>query len=301
MSNMQWVSHSILKREVKITWYTVAKSPLRVGVGREPPLGSPVDLAVIRIKLQDKNITYIPGSSLKGVFRTTAIQLAKKKNLRVCYGVGKDVCTKTEKIEGITLEDFIEHLLRGGNTSEALKVFNEKACLLCKLFGAPGFSGHIIFMDAYPIDVNGNVIEVPLGIRTGIAIDRRTGAAYKGALYQVEYVMPGARFKTTILATNLPNYAIGLIAKILKLINEGYVKIGGFKTRGFGEVGIEDLELKIRGACEGTKLLSLDNFDKEIELADCAEISGTWLVAKRDNAWKCLSKLEEVWDIVKFT
>jgi len=301
VASMHWVSHSTILREIIMQWYIVTKSPLRVGVGKEPPLGSLVELAVVRIKLQGKSVPYIPGSSLKGVFRSIAMQLAKQKGLKVCQGVGKETCMQLITVEGSSLGEYLESLLKKGNSYEAIKVFSENACLLCKIFGAPGLSSHVTFTDAYPVDNNGNVVEVPLGVRTGIAIDRRTGAVYERALYQVEYIEPGARFRTMVLATNLPNYAIGVLAKALMLINEGYMRIGCFKTRGFGEVGIEDLELKIKGKNEGAKLLGLDNVDIEVDLTDCTEISGTWLIARGVNAWKCLNKFEKVWDSVKFT
>lgn len=61
----------ILRYLTRISGILVNQTPLRVGVGREPPLGSPVDLAVIRLR----GNPYIPGSSLKGVLRTTAEML----------------------------------------------------------------------------------------------------------------------------------------------------------------------------------------------------------------------------------
>jgi hypothetical protein len=70
-------------------------------------------------------------------------------------------------------------MLREGESEEAIKLFHEKACLLCKVFGSLSFTGHVEFSDAYPIGEDGSVLDVPVGVRTGIAINRRTGAVYR--------------------------------------------------------------------------------------------------------------------------
>jgi CRISPR-associated RAMP protein (TIGR02581 family) len=299
VSQIPWSSHAQLLREAVFKGYIVNETPLRVGVGKEPPLGSAVDLAVIRIKLGGRVVPYIPGSSLKGVFRSTGVQLARLKGLEVCSGLSGETCMDREYVEfgGELLLRKIQSEIREGYSSEAIKIFHEKACLLCKVFGAPSFTGHAEFGDAYPIGDGDQLLEVPIGVRTGIAIDRRTGAVYRGALYQVEYVQPRARFKFMVHITNLPNYALGLLAKILRMLNEGWVKVGGFKTRGFGEVRIEDPVLTARGATvQDMKLIAVDERDTEVDLTGLAETLEGWLRASGGKAWDALRKLERAWD-----
>lgn len=290
-----WSSHRILRREIEIGGYLVTESPLRIGAGREPPLGSTVDLAVIRIKLKGNDIPYIPGSSIKGVFRSVATSLALEKGLKVCSGLSRQTCMDLE-VDGRTLLESIQESLRRGENDKAIREFHEKSCLLCKLFGAPSFTGHVNFSDAYPINEKGEILDVSVRVKTGIAIDRRTGAVYRGALYQVEFVEPGARFKFSIRATNLPNYSIGLLAKILRMMNEGWVRLGGFKTRGFGKVKVEDLSFKVRGEITGYSLKAIDEFDEQVNLENIADYSNGWLSASRESAWNALKVLEEVWD-----
>ena len=304
MSQTPWSSHALLLREVMLEGYLVNEAPLRIGVGREAPLGSAVDLAVIRIKLGEKTVPYIPGSSLKGVFRSAAVQFAKLKGLNVCSGLSRETCMDLERQElgGETLHERIQSLLREGHNLEAIKLFHEKACLLCKVFGAPSFTGHVEFTDAYPIDERDKPLDVLIGVRTGIAINRRTGAVHRGALYQVEYVEPGTRFKFSLRTTNLPNYALGLLAKTLKMLNEGWVKIGGFKTRGFGEVRVEALSFAARGArVKDLKLPALDELDNEVNLEGLVEASEGWLKASGNRAWEVLTKLEKVWEGAKLS
>ena len=304
MSQVPWSSHGVLLREVLLEGYLVNRGPLRVGTGREPPLGSAVDLAVIRVRLGGRLVPYIPGSSLKGVFRSATVQLARLKGLSVCSGLSGETCMDWEYTElgGATLLSEIQEMLRRGESAEAIKLFHGKACLLCKVFGSPSFTGHVEFSDAYPIGEDGSVLGVPVGVRTGIAINRRTGAVYRGALYQVEYVEPGARFRFSVRATNLPNYALGLLARILRMLNDGWVRVGGFKTRGFGEVAVEGLRLRARGpTVQGTRMLAVDERDLEVDLADAASVVQGWLSASGDGAWKALAKLEEVWEGAKLS
>jgi CRISPR-associated protein Csm3 len=304
LSGLPWSAHSVIIREVVFEGYLVAESPLRIGVGRESPLGSAVDLAVLRMNLNGKLVPYIPGSSLKGVFRSTAIQLANRKGLTVCSGLSKGTCMdlRYPEFDGKTLLEKIQEEIRNRNYRRAIELFHEKACLLCKVFGAPSFTGHSEFNDSYPVNENGEVQDAPVGVRTGIAINRRTGAVHMGALYQVEYVEPGARFRFSIRTTNLPNYALGLLAKILRMVNEGWVRVGGFKTRGFGELRVEGLRFAASGATvQGSKLLAVDEKDKEVDLSGDISSTQRGLEASGENAWRVLAKLEEVWDSVKLS
>jgi CRISPR-associated RAMP protein, SSO1426 family len=294
----------VIIRETVLEGYLVAESPLRIGVGRESPLGSAVDLAVLRVNLNGKLVPYIPGSSLKGVFRSTAIQLANRKGLTVCSGLSKGTCMdlRYPEFDGKTLLEKIQEEIRNRNYRRAIELFHEKACLLCKVFGAPSFTGHSEFNDSYPINEKGEVQDAPVGVRTGIAINRRTGAVHMGALYQVEYVEPGARFRFSIRTTNLPNYALGLLAKILRMVNEGWVRVGGFKTRGFGELRVEGLRFAASGATvQGSKLLAVDEKDQEVDLSGDVSSTQRGLEASGENAWRVLAKLEEVWDSVKLS
>lgn len=297
-----WTSSSTLLRETVFEGYLVNIEPLRIGASREaPPLGSIVDLAILEINYKGHTIPYIPGSSLKGVFRSWATTIARSKGLNVCTGLSKETCMDIREVDGKKLRAHIHSKLKGGNSSAAMKIFWDTACLMCKIFGAPGYSSKVHFSDAYPIDENGNPTPTLKGVRTGIAINRRTGAVFRGALYTVEYVEPGARFKFNVRCENLPNYALGLLSSILKMIDSGEIKIGGFKTRGFGACRVENLKVLNRDLnSEGTTLMkALDEKDKPVNLEELVKTSNGWLIAEGRNAWKVLRRLEEVWENYK--
>lgn len=297
MNKWDWLSHSIMLRETVFDGYIVNAEPLRIGSGREPPLGALTDLAVLRIEYRGVELPYIPGSSLKGVFRSYATMLAKRSGLDVCTGLSKETCGEIKKIDGRKLNEHIDRLMREDSNS-ALKVFYDYACLMCKIFGSTRYMCKISFSDAYPIDENGRIIDVKTGVRTGIAIDRRTGAVAPGALYRVEFIEPGARFKFNIRCTNLPNYALGLLSLILKRMHEGLIKIGGFKSRGFGAVRIEGLRFRNRDYVKEPRLVmaSLEpGIDIEVDLSEVAELKDGWIVSDGDKVQKALDKLIGAW------
>ena len=295
-----WTSSSILLRETLIQGYMINIEPLRIGVGKETPLESLVDLAVLRINYKGRTIPVIPGSSLKGTFRSTATAILRSLQLKACSGLSKETCMDA----GIpnhpyqrNLGEAIESLLRIGKTSEAMELFYKNACLLCKIFGAPSYSSKIIFSDAYPLGESGDVLPFSLNTRTGIAIDRKTGAVFKRALYTVEFIEPGAKFRFSTTSRNLPNYALGLVSTIIRMMDSGEIKIGGLKTRGFGAVKIDKLSIKIRDypRSEEATLKPLDDRDQRVELNGLVRMEDGWLTAEDENAWIILKKLEDTW------
>ncbi len=262
-----WILHNRLYRSMKLNVTYVNESPLRIGATKGKSLTSLVDLAVLKININGKESPYIPGSSLKGVFRSTAENIARTYNINIC-NAGEEEVLKANQIEDIK------------------NVLNNY-CLCCKIFGSSGYASHILFSDAYiPNDFT-----FTLGVKTGIAINRRSGAVRKKALYEVEYVNPGTTFKGEIIMNNLPNYAIGLIAKVIDYINLGIVKLGGFKSRGFGDIKCEinsiDGKVNVNGnikrLSEVNKLSALDDKDKDI-------------IIDKDNILKLLDEAKVIFD-----
>lgn len=295
-----WTSGVALLREFSLDAELVNLSPLRIGSGREPPLGSIVDLAVIRIRREGRLEAYIPGSSFKGLFRSQCETLVRMKNPRVepCSGLTKNTCMDIRKTaEGVTLHTAVQTKLRTRNSKEAMELFFHNACLLCKVFGAPSYAGRISFSDAYLLS------DAHYGVRTGIAIDRRTGAVFGGSLYQVEYVEPGARFSFSLRFRNLPNYAVGMLARTITILNNGELRVGGFKTRGFGQVKLESLTLRYMDYVGAGKVLDPlePDTDKPVDLSNIVSQDNGYYTASKEEAWKALKKFEEVWDSVNLS
>lgn len=292
-----WIDDRFIARELRLSGKIVTKGPLRVGAGREAvSLGSPVGLPILR--RAGSGEPYIPGTSLKGVFRSTGERLARMKNLSVCSGLSGQTCADKE-YQGVALLRWLDRMRRKarGVTEKYEEIFREiievvfrETCLMCKLFGAPSMGGRVFFFDADPVSPD----SYRISSRKGIAISRYTGSVSGGALYEVEYVEPGSAFTFNLLARNLPNYAVGLLGKVIGEINQGRVRIGGFKTRGFGQVYIEleRLEISVYDGLSGA-MKPLDEFDAEVEVEP-----GSY--AGEQNVWNILRRFVEVWDNASF-
>lgn len=272
----EWFGHHKILRQFVLDAEVVNDEPLRVGAGKTATF-EPVDLIVLKVyDVRKKSyLPIIPGSSWKGVFRAHSYRLCVSRNLKVCEGLPR--ATHLSGNDFYQLEGLgADHLSK----LRALVNGDIKACLLDLMFGAPGYRSHVDFSDSLPLN------SYKLGYRTMVAIDRRTGTAGRGMLFSVEYVEPGCVFSFRLVARNLPNYALGLIAEVLQDINSGMVRVGGLKSRGFGRVKIRNLRIWVRES-EGTPLRALDPIDSEVPV-NAEEISG-------EEAWDTLKKLIEVW------
>ena len=259
-----------------------------MGAGPGRALFEPVDLVVLKVKVSGKEVPVIPGSSWKGLFRSTATSLARSAGLAVCDGVPGSTCLRGD--------EFYELERGGGSVEEKASTIVDakvKVCLNCLIFGSPSIHSHVMFSDSF---VEG---EYSLGYRTCVAIDRRTGAAYRGALFTVEYVEPGCMFNFELRAENLPNYALGLLAFIIDLIGLGIVRVGGLKSRGFGKVHFEDLRIavysplhELYGVDDG-QLKPLDPIDSPVAWTGS---TGRVASAEGNEARNVLGKLREAWD-----
>lgn len=272
-----WFTHNILLRELRIKFVCKTLSPLRIGTSKNKSIFSPIDLQVLRINIDGKEVPYIPGSSLKGIFRSTTESIVSSNNLNTCFG-GR--CSEDIDQEGRKRDKRLQDAIKTGNIDEIINILNEY-CLVCKLFGSNTYASHIRFNDAYPNNYS-------IGVKTGVAINRRSGAVKQRALYTVEFVNPNSEFEGEIVLFNTPNYAIGLVAKIIDYINNGFVKLGGFKTRGFGRVKMDIKE--VTGITYEEDTLK----DLSIGILSSLDVKDEDLSYK--NPMEILDKSKEIWD-----
>lgn len=233
MVDYTFIRKDIIKRQTVIEGILELQSPLRIGVGKSGGM-DPASIARDTVLKDTGGTPIIPGSSWKGVFRSEGERILRRKNLIVCSGVGKDYCLNNFR----KYDDFQRSLTR--DMDEAIRIFWNYTCLNCKLFGSMSVIGAVKFWDS-------KAIEFKLGTRTMIAISRTEGAVARGALVQVEFVEPGSKFTFKIMGNNLPNYAIGYSLTIMKNIHDGFVQIGGHKSRGFGFIRFVNLRFSDKG------------------------------------------------------
>jgi len=195
----------------------------------------------------EKPTYFLPGSSLKGVFRSHSeriIRTLKPKMTCVPYegkkddevndlyiSCGKRLRTLKEKMESST-----SHIKRSFTASDAYRL----QCPVCRTFGSTMFAGKISFADALPIEGTEPLVD----FRDGIGIDRFTGGAAHGAKFEYTAIVSG-KFETTITIKNFELWQLGLLQIVIEDMNRGIIRIGSGKSRGMGRVKVEVTEYKV--------------------------------------------------------
>jgi CRISPR-associated RAMP protein (TIGR02581 family) len=227
---MNFKDFHVLSSFTRITGVLVNETPLRIGVGREPPIGAPVDIAVYRVN--GKPI--IPGSSLKGVFRSFIESIAASMGFKV-----------HDPWDHQAVED---------------EVKNNDFCIVCGIFGNRELASHVRIYDAEPLN------EARTFTKTGIGIDREFGGVKPGNLFNEELVCPGLEWDFRMDLYNIKLFPKpvgegedkrGKILRVLfdTLLNTG-ISVGARKSVGCGLIKlkklgwevytIKDLELKLQ-------------------------------------------------------
>jgi len=199
-----------LKRRLIFEGYIEAVTPLHVGSGRgeiereERGVKLPIIMDV-------KGNPYIPGSSIKGRVRTEAERIARS--------IGYDVCEPPD----------VEHMCGSEVDHE------EDLCVICQIFGTAGKklsrASKVKFRDAPLI---GDIERMEF--RAGIAIDREKGTVSPGALYTIEAVPAGSKFRLEMVADNLTDEELRLLMAAIRSVED--TALGGQSSRGFGKVRI---------------------------------------------------------------
>jgi len=183
-------------------------SGLRVGVGTP---GEETDAPLLR---DAGGVPFVPGSSLKGVLRSSAERFLRAYPLDppVCDVLGDDRC--------------------GGRPGKAPLPAEALArlCWVCTTFGSPHRAGRVLVGD---LTCDGPVRTV---IRDGVAIDRAELRAADRLKYDYEVLAPGTRLRGTIRFDDATQVDLGLLLMVCDLLDAGVVGLGGGTSRGLGQV-----------------------------------------------------------------
>jgi CRISPR/Cas system CSM-associated protein Csm3 (group 7 of RAMP superfamily) len=197
------------------------------------------------VQLESKNangkiVPVIPGSSLKGIFRTRADMIIRT------------VKPDMKKVQKLNENELEKHLLQNkylfklfGTSidwkSENIKIENEPYIKDEK--------GRIFFEDSYMYSyMYGNIKRKKT---THIKVDRFTGGAVDGALYDMETLWSendDIYFDLNIMVKNAELRYLGLLGHCLKDLFTGDLKIGYGTRRGLGKVEffeIKDIDIQI--------------------------------------------------------
>ncbi|MEN2974891.1 MAG: CRISPR-associated RAMP protein Csx7 [Candidatus Caldarchaeales archaeon] len=214
----------ILKIFTKIEGILINETPLRIGVGREGPIGSPIDLSVYRVN----GIPCIPGSSLKGVFRSFVESIASSKGYRVHQPWDNQIIEDEAK--------------------------NNNFCIICGIFGSGELASHVKIYDSTPLkNSDGRTF-----MKTGIGIDREFGSVRPGHLFTEEFVIPKTKWTFRMDLYNIslfpePEDERGkLLRTLLDTLTSIGLSIGARKSAGCGLIKLLEAKWETYSIIDGT-------------------------------------------------
>jgi len=186
---------------------------------------------------------FLPGSSLKGVFRSHLEKIACSLKPRVvCYPFesSDDKQADLEQRRSDYRDScggMLNQIARNENNRRWLEERSDlvyaASCPACRLFGSTGFIGRVAISDAYLVS---NEIKEQ---RDGIGIDRLTGGASHGAKFELEVVSSGVAFETEIHLRNYEVWQLGMLFAVLQDMEDELIRVGSGRSRGLGKVKAE--------------------------------------------------------------
>jgi CRISPR/Cas system CSM-associated protein Csm3 (group 7 of RAMP superfamily) len=254
------------------------KSHLRIGAGEGTADISAAENPIIRALIytdgEEKRVPYLPGSSLHGVIRSwvekalrsreqpigrekraqmladiTELKEALQREIGAFLGkedpanedildhwqIHQHVCNpllQADQCERVTLRD--ESRLWKQTYWDAIN--RPMPCHVCDIFGYSGQRGRVKVSHAFPAYPLGD--QMPVDVITRVAINRLTGAADEGKLFDLEAIPPGVPFYYFVVMENLTSSQKDNFDKGIRAMSLQLAGVGAHGTIGFGMVDV---------------------------------------------------------------
>lgn len=239
-----------LVNEAFCTLRITTAGPLLVRSGQASISGP--DMTPVLTFRNGQQEVFLPGSSLKGVFRSHLEKIiCSLKPGVVCYPFegNEERQADLEQRQRDYREScggmFNRYMKQGDEqrhlVEERTDLVYRASCPTCRLFGSTGFIGRIAIGDAYLV---GDAIKEQ---RDGVGIDRLTGGASHGAKFELEVVSTGVSFETGIHLRNFEIWQLGMLFVVLQDFADELISIGSGRSRGLGRVTAAIREESVNG------------------------------------------------------
>lgn len=192
---------------------------------------------------EQRETVFIPGSSLKGTFRSAAERILRS------LGEREDLACDPHDHSSRCQRGAVSRVSGWDDTAKV----HAGLCLACRTFGSQQAAGRVLFADAFPADARAWKAANDTQRRAGVALDRRTGGPARSKLYETEVVW-GGDFSTEIHLENFEVWQLALLGVVIEDVTMGLVRIGSARTRGLGgfEAIIDELTVRAVGAATQT-------------------------------------------------
>src|SRR5581483_8570463 len=221
-----------LVNEAFCTLRITTTGPLLIKSGHASISGP--DMTPVLTYRNGKQEAFIPGSSLKGVFRSHIEKIVCSLKPRVvCYPFDSYEDKQTDKEQrqldyrdsfGGRFNKLAKDLAKDPKHRDLLEKRTDlvyaDSCPTCRLFGSTGFIGRLAISDAY---LASDEIKEQ---RDGVGIDRLTGGASHGAKFELEVVSTGVVFETDIHLRNFEIWQLGMLFTVIQDMEDELIHLG---------------------------------------------------------------------------
>lgn len=218
----------------------VLKNEMHLGSGKG-------DVKTDSLVVKDfNNKPFIPGSSVRGVLRSTIERISASIGKNPCFLSSENCVTNSKAV----LQKEFKELLnkKDKNKIEQFVKDDSKICLICRLFGSPVVASKIRITD-----LTLKVEKVEPSIRHGVAINRDTETSQDQKKFDFEVVPKGSSFEFELIGENLTDEDLSLLAIGIQEMMDGNFWIGGNTSRGLGKCKLEKLEIEYFKGIDGLK------------------------------------------------
>lgn len=209
-----------------------------IGSGMEGEAGS--DNGVL---VDELNRPIVPGSSLKGILRSTIEKLLGMMRLDSLWTCGLQNGLYGDKkcIGGGLKDETYKNANKQYQDSDGVKtdLITQNCCSVCSLFGSPLTAGRIYLEDARLK----NPDDFVLTKRDGVGIDRDSGTAVPNVKYGYDVANSGLCYAVVIESEQVDDDDSAILGLgLLEWLHAG-VRIGGKTSRGLGHAVVEDIAI----------------------------------------------------------
>nr|WP_283756111.1 CRISPR-associated RAMP protein Csx7 [Roseofilum acuticapitatum] len=219
----------VFKNRLELTGTLTTVTALRISKGRSSePIGS--DLPVIKDAL---GRPFIPGSSFKGALRSRLESFLR--------AIDPQLAIEPSELTGSTWIRWLKDQKQTATNDADLTVaLIDQTDLVSCLFGAPWIAGKLQIRD---LTVISDAWFGQYQERDGVCLDRDTGTAAEGKLYDFQVVPAGTPFEFKAVVENAEELELGLLIIGLHQLETEQIPLGGGRSRGLGVVRLEISEV----------------------------------------------------------
>jgi len=182
---------------------------------------------------------FLPGSSLRGVLRSTVERMVRSlKPGRCCILFDEESAPKDCAAGNKDLREALESATGEEFDKERGKI---RFCDICDLFGSTLMASRLKVSDAVPTGSDHSKF-VPVK-RDGVGIDRDTETARDKLKFDYEVLERGCDFRFSIHLENSESRHLALLYIALKELEHG-IEVGGRRARGLGRVKLSRYEVE---------------------------------------------------------